>query len=725
MRKFIIVSLLALSLCGDAWACVSEAPTHNSYVFSVFRRESMESPFSSGINSYWKNYAGEPSSDSPEYYKWYHDRIDSVARSRGDVAMQKYMQLLDRYLRVCDEVSLDSWEYPTMGQLVKRKSTLQYILKNAWDAVKSGSAMKEQNVLMVMRANMMMGYDQANIDYWNSTASSLPKGVWRDAARNIYARALLKTGKRLEACNIYAEQGDMQSIKWTMRKYRNLAGIKNVYASEPDAYSLLFLVQDFVNNVQETLDETTDGKVDADWIKMKGAEVIAGSEAKEFVTFADKVIAEGKTSSPCLWQSAAAMVEYLLGNTADASARIDKAMNMDGTQRMKDNARCIRLLVRAAGSPLDDAFMSWMADEFSWLDGKIAEERGTSTQYANHYTDVKERIAYRVLAPRFSAAGRLNVSLALYGMMEENALDFNAGGKHSDAGFKWGGDWPWNMDYTAGNEYFNALSTASADSVAAYYAYLTSAKGNAFEQYVARQVYANSDYYNDLIGTRYMAEGRFADAVPYLERVSVAYLSKQNISWYMANRVYDVPRWFNRQLPNLPDTDGPEMGEPKQNLKLKYCKDMIQMQSGYSLAREGKDKDEQAYNLAVRYYQASCYGDCWFLTHYAHSIYDSARTGELDFARKTVECLNQCAVSSDLSLRYKALYALAFVDKDPWFEVKYDSDYNPVYIPRPASSQYKAMTALHNFAKEHPKYVDDYTTKCDMLKAFVKMSGQK
>ena len=289
MRKFIFVSLFALSLCGDAWACVSEAPTHNSYVFSVFRRESMQSPFSSGINSYWKNYAGEPSSDSPEYYKWYHDRIDSVARSRGDVAMQKYMQLLDRYLRVCDEVSLDSWEYPTMGQLVKRKSTLQYILKNAWDAVKSGSAMKEQNVLMVMRANMMMGYDQANIDYWNSTASSLPKGVWRDAARNIYARALLKTGKRLEACNIYAEQGDMQSIKWTMRKYRNLAGIKNVYASEPDAYSLLFLVQDFVNNVQETLDETTDGKVDADWVKMKGAEVVADSDAKEFVAFADKV----------------------------------------------------------------------------------------------------------------------------------------------------------------------------------------------------------------------------------------------------------------------------------------------------------------------------------------------------------------------------------------------------------------------------------------------------
>lgn len=724
MRKFIFVSLFALSLCGDAWACVSEAPTHNSYVFSVFRRESMELPFSSGINSYWKNYAGDPSDNSPQYYKWYHDRIDSVARSRGDVAMQKYMQLLDRYLTVCDEVSLDAWEYPTLAQIVKRKSTLQYIRKNAWNAVNSGSGMKEQNVLMVMRANMMLNYDQVNIDYWNSTASALPKGVWRDAARNIYARALYKTGKRLEACNIYAEQGDMQSIKWIMRKYRNLAGIKNVYASEPNAYSLLFLVQDFVNNVQETLDETTDGKVDADWVKMKGAEVIAGSEAKEFVAFADKVIAEGKTSSPCLWQSAAAMVEYLLGNTADASARIDKAMNMNGTQRMKDNARCIRLLVKAAVSPFDADFMTWMAGEFRWLDGKIAEERGSSAEYANHYTDVKERIAYRVLAPRFSSEGRQNVSFALYGMMEENSLDFSAGGKHSDAGFTWGGSWPWNMDYTSGNEYFGALSTASADSLAAYYSYLLSAKDNAFEQYVAQQVYGCSDYYNDLIGTRYMAEGRFADALPYLEKVSLGFLSQQNISWYMANRKYSLPRWFNRQLPNMPDTDGPGKGEPKENMKLKYCKDMLQLQANYDLAREGEQKDMRAYELAVMHYQASCYGDCWFLTHYGHSIYDSTRNGEFDFARKTVEYLNKCVVSSDLNMRYKALYALAFVDKDPWFDVKYDSDYNPVYIPRPASSQYKAMSALYSFARQHPQYVDGYTTRCDMLKAFARVSGQ-
>ena len=45
--------------------------------------------------------------------------------------------------------------------------------------------------------------------------------------------------------------------------------------------------------------------------------------------------------------------------------------------------------------------------------------------------------------------------------------------------------------------------------------------------------------------------------------------------------------------------------------------------SGVTLAisaPEGDDKQGLAYQLAVRYYQASCYGDCWFLTHYAKSV---------------------------------------------------------------------------------------------------------
>ena len=142
------------------------------------------------------------------------------------------------------------------------------------------------------------------------------------------------------------------------------------------------------------------------------------------------------------------------------------------------------------------------------------------------------------------------------------------------------------------------------------------------------------------------------------------------------------------------------------------------MQSQYNLAPEGEQMDILAYALAERYYQASCYGDCWFLTHYAKSVNDSARTGELDFAQKARELLAESSQSSNLQIQYESLYALAYTDTDPWFAASYDSEYNVIITPRPMSSQYKALEALSRFAKEHPQNVDEHTTKCDVLKRF-------
>ena len=706
-------------MAAGASACLPEKPTHNAYVFSVFRREAVDAPFRDDMNDWWKRYGGEPESTDQAYYESNRGRLRETAARHGGGAMAEYMDLLDAYLDVSRGISMDSWDYPTKEELARRDSTLRRILA-ACQGRKGGKA-AGQFALMTMRANMLLGRDKANMLYWTATASKLPDGVWRDVCRNIYARALLNNGLTRQATDIYAEQGDMQSIRWCMKGYRNMAGIRKVYADDPDSPTLLYLVQDLVNNLQETLDTRAAGP-DAWRIGAIGTRTVEDTEARAFVSFADEVLKDGRTASPCLWQSAAAMIEYLLGDYAGASRRADEAVGLKGGARLKDNARCVRLLVRAAAAPLGGKDAEWMADEFCWLDAKISEERGRSTDYANHYTDVKERLAYRVLAPRYAAAGNGRMALALYGMATENALDFAAGGRHADPGFTWDGDWPWNLDYYSGNEYFDRLASMPADSLAAYHAYLTSAKGDVFEHYVAQQTYQDKDYYNDLVGTRYMAEGRFADAIAYLGRVSPGFLAKQNISWYTANRDYTVPRWFKRQLPNVPDTDGPGKASPTENLKLKFCKDITQLAGEYNLAPEGDDKQRLAYQLAVRYYQASCYGDCWFLTHYAKSVADSARPGELDFAAKAMEYLAEGSRAADMQTRYRSLYALAFISVDPWYTETYDADYNTVVIPRAASRQYKALAALGRFAKEHPQDVDAHTTRCDVLKQFEKLA---
>ena len=101
---------------------------------------------------------------------------------------------------------------------------------------------------------------------------------------------------------------------------------------------------------------------------------------------------------------------------------------------------------------------------------------------------------------------------------------------------------------------------------------------------------------------------------------------------------------------------------------------------------------------------------------------DSARAGELDFAKKARQLLAECKASSNLKIQYEALYALAYTDTDLWCTTEFDDDYNPVTVPLPASSQYKALEALSKFIKEHPEEADEHATKCDVLKEFERRS---
>ena len=698
MKRFLICSLIAALPIVDAAACVAEGPTHNRYMFSVYRHNALtDGPaFLYDIDRYWQTYTGNDGPSGVGFYKWNRDEIMSTARKKTDTAMIAYLTLFNRYFKTCEAYTEDAWNYPTKQEMAQRQKSFMEVLV-ATKAYR-GTALRPQYVLLQMRANMMLGYNNANIALWNSTASRLAESPWRDAMRNIYARALLKSSQRTRACNIYAEQGDVQSIKTVMRNFRNLAGIRTLFAQNPNAPTLHFLVQDFVNNVQETLDQKAAGFDDAEWFKTIDAKQVYRKEAMAFVQFAVDAAANANVKSPSLWLAAASMVDYLIGNNQRAIAEADKAVEADGTERMCDNARAIRLLVSTRTNKPTAEYTDYLLAEFRWLDAKINEERGISSEYENHYTDVKDRVVQKGLEPLFRNAGMDNTALALCAMM-------NAEGNYNN-----------NVSYGPWDEYFSKMDSLKADRLADYYQYLTTPHANAFETYCTQNTYHDADYFNDLIGTKLIAEGRFADAIPYLKKVGMSLLSTQMISIYSSQRHYDTPRWFGKQKVE----EAYEPVKVTRNAKLDFCMDMTDRLSRYSLAREGSDKQQMAYDLAVRYYQASCYGDCWYLTHYYHSVMDSARSWEKDFAAETVKYLNVAKHSDDVQLRYRSLYALAFMPVEPWATVEYDTSngYKEILVVHPKSAQYMALSDLDMFAKAYPNAIDDYTRRCDVLREF-------
>lgn len=705
MKKLLTAILLALACSVDhAHACGWEV-TYNYYLFDVLDGTfCQDNLISERCDQFWKTYTG----GEVEQYRWNADNIMKIAQKKGDQEMTAYLTELNKYLDICEQLQ-ETWEYPTREQLDERQATLRNMARQAQSY--NGKRLKSQWALLYMRANMVMKQHQANVDYWNQTARRLPDNVYREMMENIYAGALMNTGHRKEAIDLFAKQGDLKSIRWLMRKQRNLDGIKSVYAEDAASPSLPFLVQDFVNNAQETLDNTDreDQSVNDEWMKEIDARVILRHECHDFIDFARRVLSEGKTPCPALWQAAVGELQYLYGDHASAYATLTEAMTMAGSQKMKDNARAIRVVVAVGARFGEKDFARWMSGELQWLYDESLRE----ADCAYHYRLSMLRLVRNELAPAYAKAGNPTMATALYGMLDDYEVRIN----HPDGRPE---DDSYNPNYSSWHGYTEELNKMSGDQLVAFAQWCQQKGGDDMERFVRQHIKADPTYFDDMAGTHYLGEGRFEKAIPYLKRVPLSFMEGQNISFYLAHRDFTRPRWFGRQaFSEKIQTDGAHLGKLSDNPKLRFCEEMIRLQKAYNKAK-GTERQHLALQLATRFYQASCQGDCWYLCRYAHSVYDEAEYHEMDFVDAAKKLLHESALSSDFDIRQESLFALAFIPLKPADDVSFwgdKIDWTQVLPNRNADD----MAALGQFYRQYGSRVATYVSKCDVLKAYMGM----
>lgn len=704
MKKFMIAALFMLSMTAtNSFACGPEI-THNYYLFDVTAGDFKKNRnIVERCDEFWKNYTNGTVSS----YQWHQDEIMEFAQKKNDEEMVGYLAELNKYLEISRDLG-DTWDYPTKAQLQERQRTLQSMATIA--ASYRGSRLKAQWALLYMRANMVMKRHQVNVNYWKTTGKNLPPSVYREMMENIYAGALLQTGHRKEAINMFAEQGDFESIKWLLRKQRNLQGIKNMYASDPKSPALVFLVEDFVNNAQETLDDTgEDNVIDADWIKSINARIIKKSEVEQFKVFAKQVIAEGKNPYPSMWKSAIGELQYLYGNHQEAVKTLTEAMAMAGTDRMADNARYIRL-VAGVGANEPSA---WLAEEMTWLLAKAQAEGRGRFDVENQYAEVFDRLVYMELIPKFKAANNINMVTGCYAMMNSSKELWHITEEEDEN---------WNAMYSDWSGFSAQLNEMTGNQLVAYAQWMTSSSNDPLEIFVKEHSWFDQIYFDDMAGTHYLAEGAFEKAVPLLKNVPLSFMEGQNICYYFANRDYTIARWITKQsFPESVRTDGPHLAKLKQNPKLKFCEEMISLKKKHEKAK-GVKKEQLALQLARYYYQASLWGDCWYLAHYGKSLYDEVRSHEMDFAAEARKLLKEGVQSADFKVRQESLYALAFIPKDYEKEMSayWGIDVNEAWASALEGRYQTDMAALASFVKQNASKTDSYVTKCDILKFYMK-----
>ena len=333
MKKFIIISLLT-TLSLSSFACAWGEP-ENPYLFSMYVQDNFKTRVERICNDNWKAYLG-----STEEYFWFNaDDVIKAARQKGDALMVSYVQNLKKYIDCVgvEQSKQYEWIYPTKQELANQQRNLQAVRTYAFSKIKT--KLRSQHALLYMRCNMMLGRHQENINFWQQTASQFIETVYKDMMKNIYAGALYKTGREAEAGQMFAEMDDYESLMTIYYKKRSYLAISQHYKQNPNSKVLPFLLQDFVNNAQEAEDAKSEGAFGGKLFIRD----INLQESWQMQQFCELVIREGKTETPIMWKCAKAWLEYLSGKKQEAIKDIDAAMTLEGTDRMKDNARVIGL----------------------------------------------------------------------------------------------------------------------------------------------------------------------------------------------------------------------------------------------------------------------------------------------------------------------------------------------------------------------------------------------
>ena len=670
MKRFIITNLLAIMAlpmlaCAGGW-------TTNYYLFSVYERTDFSNRMDEITCQNWKTYLGLTDNG----YFWFRaEDIIKAAQAKNDALMVSYVQNLDKYLDCSRSVSEESWEYPTKEELAKRKQDLLSVQAYAQSKLKT--RLRSQHALLYMRCNMLLGQHQQNIAFWEQSASGYIETVYKDMMKNIYAGALYKTGQGDKAGELFAEMGDYTSLMTLYYKKRSFVAIRQEYIKNPNAKVLPFLLQDFVNNAQEA-DDATNPNAEGVGGKLFIRD-LSKAEVLQMRDFCQQVIREGKTETPVLWQSAKAWLEYMFGSKQQALADITEATTMAGTERMKDDARVLRLYINSALAPQDDNFDNWLEGELGWLDQKSKDDY--------FFRMALERITHQTLKSRYThdpvkAVGLLNA--------------------------------------TGSYEYYTYVDTMKVENLEKFYFFTLRTPKTAFEKYLKEHVTKNEYVLEDLIGTKYMRLCQWDKAIQWLESIPVSYYEGKGYAVYAANRRYDLGPWIKRQWLKNDMLYGDQEWKLGQNPKLKFAREVQKMEGELNVL-SGEELKKQNYELAVRYAQASFTGDCWFLMRDGKSVMDTVRVNEVDLAAKAASYLQKAGDPKDFLLKEKVLFAKAYVymNPSPWFDrVWNNKTYEYDIIVNPKSTQYKAFTTFVEFAKKNESKLSGYVTRCDEYNLF-------
>lgn len=651
--RYFLFSLFFLSVAYEAAACLAMWYTPNGYnMFRIYDYVEDQSDVISGTNAEytydeyknceaWQKLTYHYFSISDIHYVVYKMSLDELERARNNPDETYENEFLEHITKYNEEI-LDflllaktnehirsmwnsRWYYPSMktGACISLEEVAEKALssKTAW--------LRDRYLLQAIRALFTLGQYDRCIQLWDSEVSLLPKeNLMRQYIEPYIAGAQLRLNRSEEAFAYFAKIGDVESLQL----YSNRIGKK---LSTIDALELVCKYNpdcDYVNRALENYIYSLEPKGYFFMDSYSHEPSIENlEEFNRLYSLCLNIAKSGKSKNPAKWYYTAAFLSDLKGDTANASNLLKLAEKQRTSKFLSESIKVFRFYLDAKLLPYDSAYENKLFTQLKWLDTQIVKNLdqnvkedtaiGISLRYGYSYyywNDMMRRILLAVVCPRMLKAGKTTRALQLANMASNRLLNIvdqqycdnndyvymfspydNSDPKqkvtmqeyrYSDAENK--------FDYR--NHFFEMIDSIGIDAAVKYVNNVEHPKSE-FDIFLNKRGYTGDDYLYDIVGTQYMRNMNYTEALKYLEKVSYAYKNHLNVT------LDCNPFSFNKEYI---DNSKYEYAD----FKYYFAKEMHSLEQGIE---NTTDLDRKA-RMMVRYALGlrNSFGFCWELTQY-------------------------------------------------------------------------------------------------------------
>lgn len=459
----------------------------------------------------------------------------------------------------------------------------------------SGPLLGRYALQMVRALCLLRQYDEC-VRYWRETNRRLPDNVVKKMTELKVASALYKTGHTDEALGIYAQYGDVASIR-AINKGEIENELEFVYEHCPNSPYIEGEIQKWLlyygsDYAEYCFRREEPNQWDAQ--KMNGLLKVAQRAVKE------------KTSKQmAMWFYTLASLHDMKGEPYKALHFLNRGRQFQKSSFLRDSYRVLHMWLEAQTAIYDSTYEQRLMNDLKWLVSKIEREVPASLSKtlqdennevyyvedtrkgfqvsANsfYWNDAMRRILLRKVCPRMHEAGNYTREIQL-----ANLADNLLGIKN---------------DYA--NEMFVIMDRLSYKATRNYFSRVYHPEDE-FDRFLNNKGKTDKSYWYDILATKCMREHRYQKALVYLKQIPLSFQQRMNVYCYMDKDPfsYDMETFKTDSL-------------LAQDCKLHFAEKMALYERNMKWNRNPNIRAEakMQYAMGLR----NSVHRCWYLTRYS------------------------------------------------------------------------------------------------------------